>query len=84
VNDSLIHSDRYSEAGGECNWIKSKICWNYTIDGLFTPIQWGRETCDKFEDDLTEHKKIMGPENIVSYPLISKFGYEERYHQFVL
>jgi len=84
LNDSLVANDRYSESGGECSWVKSEICWNYTFDGFLRHFHDGKGNCKLVEDDLTEHKKIMGSEKTVSYPLITKFSYEERYQQFLL
>jgi hypothetical protein len=52
LQDSLVPEVKYSEEGGECHWIKGRICWHYTIDGIFTPLYWGRTKCDSFEDNL--------------------------------
>jgi len=75
LHDSLHPDDKYSDSVGECKWVESKICWNYTVEGMFKPFYWGRKKCENVVDDLTVHKKIMGKNKIVSYPLMTKFSY---------
>lgn len=59
LNDSLDDRVRYSEQGPECKWFKPKICWHYTIDGIFKPLYYGKDTCEKADTtDLFDHKRM--------------------------
>jgi hypothetical protein len=54
-----IHPDvKYSEAGGECRWVKGQVCWDYTIEGGFKPLFWGKDKCEDVVDDFTQHKRM--------------------------
>lgn len=57
LQDSLHPDVKYSEEGGECKWVKGKVCWDYTIEGAFKPLFWGHTECSQQEDNLTMHRK---------------------------
>lgn len=58
IDRGLVSLKAYSNEGGECKWVRGKVCWHYTIEGIFKPFYWNRDTCDKFEDDLTEYTNV--------------------------
>lgn len=47
LQDSIHPNVKYSEEGGECKWVKSKICWDYVIEGAFKPLFWGHMKCSQ-------------------------------------
>lgn len=58
INRGLMSNNGYSNEGGECKWARGKICWHYTIEGIFRPFYWGREKCTDFKDDISLHKDM--------------------------
>lgn len=58
LQDSLDPRVKYSNKGDECRWERGKICWHFTIDGIFQPLFWGRDDCSKISTDLDEHRKM--------------------------
>ena len=57
LQDSIHPDVRYSEEGGECKWVKGDICWDFTIEGGFKPLFWGKDRCELIEDNLAMHRK---------------------------
>lgn len=58
LQDSLDYRMEYNNKGLECRWEHGKICWHYTIDGIFRPLYWGRSDCTKIPTDLEEHRAM--------------------------
>lgn len=58
LQDSLDERDKYNEDGGVCRWAKGKICWHYTIHGVFRPFYWGRNDCTKMKTNLTLYEEM--------------------------
>lgn len=59
LNDSLDDRVKYSEEGGMCKWFQPKRCWAYTIDGIFKPLYFGKDTCEKIDTtDLSHHYQV--------------------------
>jgi hypothetical protein len=58
INRGLMSMNGYSDEGGECKWVRSNVCWHYTIEGIFRPFYWGREKCTDFTDDLSLHEEM--------------------------
>lgn len=57
LQDSIHPDVKYSEEGGECKWVKAKVCWDYTFEGAMSPLFWGQDKCSNIEDNLTMHRK---------------------------
>ena len=57
IDRGLVSMHAYSNDGGECKWVRGKVCWHYTIEGIFTPFYWNRDRCAYLEDDLTDYKE---------------------------
>ena len=53
--DSIDPEIKYSEKGDVCRYLKGDICWHYAVDGIFRPLFWGRDDCNKFPTDLSVH-----------------------------
>lgn len=58
LQDSLDPRVKYTNKGDFCRWEHGKICWHFTIDGIFKPLYWGRNDCRTISTDLEEHKKM--------------------------
>ena len=58
LQTSLDPRIKYSNKGSECRWERGKVCWHFTIEGLFTPLFWGRTDCSAFRTNLTLHKEM--------------------------
>ena len=56
LQDSLVDSIKYSDAGKECKWSRGDICWHYAIDGIFQPLYIGRSRCETMHTELFSHK----------------------------
>jgi len=77
-NESLHPAFSYSEAGSECRWKKSGICWHFVIAGVFKPLFWGRTSCEHVPTDLSVHRAAAGHSRIVSFKLSTQVDYEKR------
>lgn len=53
LQDSLDERIKYSDDEGDCKWVKGEVCWHYTIDGIFRPFFWGRESCGNMHTNLS-------------------------------
>jgi hypothetical protein len=60
INRGLMSLNAYSNDGGECVWERGDVCWHYTIEGIFTPLYYGRDKCTDvmFKDDISSYKKM--------------------------
>lgn len=58
LEDSLVESVKYTDSEGDCKWEKGKVCWHYTIDGIFRPFFWGRDDCTKMNTNMDLHREL--------------------------
>lgn len=58
IDRGLVSLNAYSNEGGECKWVRGKVCWHYTIEGVFQPFYWNRDRCAYLEDDLSDYKDV--------------------------
>ena len=59
LQDSFDSRVKYSELGGECVWVKGRVCWHYAVHGMFRPVYWwGRGSCSNIGTDLSLHRKM--------------------------
>jgi len=72
-SDGLVEGDHYSTEGGECQWIRSKVCWHYTVLGLMRPIYWFRDDCAREITPLTFYNQKATETGIIGFPNPNNF-----------
>lgn len=68
IQEALVNNDGYSEAGGECKWNHSDICWHQTFNGAWKPLFWLRSKCDTQKTDLSFYFEKNYEGRIVGFP----------------
>ena len=58
LQDSLDPKVFIMDLPGICKWTKPDNCPQYTYKGLYSPLYWGRATCDKYETDLNQYHQV--------------------------
>ena len=58
LQKSLDPEITYEPSDTICNWKQPTSCPQYTYDGIFTPLYWGRKSCKAYETDLNQERML--------------------------
>jgi hypothetical protein len=73
---------------GICSWQKQTLSWHFAIDGVFRPLYWFNDSCDKDSMNtgmnLTIYTDLMkkSGENIIAFQNIDRIKYPASYDFF--